>query len=357
MYDNLSFSVPESARKHFKHQPAAPGFRFINQTNSMPPINEVDQWIEEYENGPFWQHYMRQYYGMVKCIDDNIGKLMNTLKNKGIDDETIVVFTSDHGDTLMEHGRFNKNTPYETSAGIPFIIRYPEKVPAGKIIETAYSSVDFAPTILSLMGVHNPSGVSFQGVDGSQDLVSNKQLVKDGSQIVFSFATGNTPDWATAIRDGYKLVLHTEDIPWLFHLNNDPEEMINFIDSPWLQEIKHQLQDALVKALTDYNIGLATETPFIYLDKPACIDSKDVLPIIKTGKLCKDLGTSVNMIKCQKKKKVSNHCPFTCGTCSCEDSTGKFWYEGADFACNTISNNMCSVEKIKNFCRKTCNEC
>ena len=77
MYDNLSFSVPESARKHFKYQPAAPGFNYLSK-NDFPPINEVDQWIEEYENGPFWQDHMQQYYGMVKCIDDNIGKLMNT---------------------------------------------------------------------------------------------------------------------------------------------------------------------------------------------------------------------------------------------------------------------------------------
>ena len=75
---------------------------------------------------------------------------MDQLKDLKIDQDTVVVFTSDHGDMLGEHGQLDKATPYETSAGVAFIVKYPRQVPKGKVIETAYSTIDFAPTILSL---------------------------------------------------------------------------------------------------------------------------------------------------------------------------------------------------------------
>ena len=300
---------------------------------------------------------MQQYYGMVKCIDHNIGKLMSALKNLNVDQETIVVFTSDHGDTLMEHGKLNKNTPYETSAGIPFIVRYPEKIQPGKVVETAYSSVDFAPTILGLMDVQNPSGVSFQGIDGSEDLLNQEMEVKNANQIIFSFGAGKRPNWASAIKSGYKLVIQSGDYPWLIDLNIDPEETINYIDSLNHKVIKEELQNALVKGLNDYKMGITQTTPVLYLDLPQCRDSKDVLPIQKKGKRCKDLGDTVNIEKCQNQVKVRNKCPATCGSCGCHDSDGMFYYAGASFTCSNIETNMCSVGKIKKFCRKTCNDC
>ena len=72
---------------------------------------------------------------------------------------------------IGEHGNYNKNQPYLTSAGVPFIIRYPDHVIKNKVIKTAYSSPDFAPTILGLMGV-NHSEYNFQGIDGSNEILS-----------------------------------------------------------------------------------------------------------------------------------------------------------------------------------------
>ncbi len=67
---------------------------------------------------------MAAYWGMVKCIDDNVGKIIKTLKEKGIFEKTIIVFTSDHGDMLGEHNKDNKGLPFEGSAKVPFIIYY-----------------------------------------------------------------------------------------------------------------------------------------------------------------------------------------------------------------------------------------
>ena len=173
--------------------------------------------------------------------------MLDKLKSLGIeDDSVIVVFTSDHGDMLMEHGRLNKNMQYETSACIPFIVKYPDRVPKGKIVETPYSSVDFALTILSLMGIWQfPAGVNFQGIDGFEELTSNELWDINNKQICFSYETGKSQSWAMAIKHGYKLVIQKNGVPWLFDLNLDPEEMINYTSSSWHADVFKKLRDAM----------------------------------------------------------------------------------------------------------------
>ena len=85
---------------------------------------------------------------------------------------------SDHGDMMGEHANYNKGKPYQSSAGVPFIIRYPGHVKNGKIVKTAYSSPDFAPTILSIMGVDH-SDISFQGIDGSEEILNDSKWTKN----------------------------------------------------------------------------------------------------------------------------------------------------------------------------------
>ena len=92
---------------------------------------------------------MPAYYGMVKCIDDNVGKLIASLKAEGVLEKTIIVFTSDHGDLCGEHGRLNKGVPYEGSARVPFIVCAPSCLPSGKVVNEALTSVDFFPTIMA----------------------------------------------------------------------------------------------------------------------------------------------------------------------------------------------------------------
>ena len=99
------------------------------------------------------QRQMQRYFGMVKCIDDNVGRMLADLEAGGLDQNTIVIFTADHGDLMGEHRRHNKGMPYEGSAKIPFVIRWPGKIAPGKVVNTAYTTVDFGPTILGIMGI------------------------------------------------------------------------------------------------------------------------------------------------------------------------------------------------------------
>jgi arylsulfatase A-like enzyme len=356
MFNNIEFRIPETARKNWKFNPAPAGFNSYGEGEG-PPVDDVDNWIDEYENGGFWQRHMQQYYGMVKCVDYNIGRLLQTLSDKGIDDNTIIVFTSDHGDQLMEHGKLNKGRPYETSAGIPFLVRYPGTVPAGKVIETAHSSIDFAPTILSLMGVDYSPDVGFQGVDGSEELTDSRAVSNNENQIVFSFDTGNKPTWAAAIKGGYKLIVQKNGIPWFYDLQLDPEEMTNYIDSSMHAGIVEELRLALVQAIKDYNAPLLEVTNTIYLAKPKCYDSKNVLPL-NNGKnaFCRDLGNTLNISKCNNQHKIRTACPFKCGACECEDTPGLIFVDGSARSCDTLQN-VCHEEKVRRFCPATCNTC
>ena len=347
MFDHLFFKYPNSAIRNMKYDPPAPGFNYLNR--SKVKVTEVDAWVEQYEHSTIWQNYMRQYYGMVKCIDDNVGKLMQFVQGSRIYDDTIVVFTSDHGDQLMEHGKFKKNMPYEGSAGVPFVIRWPGVIPAGKIVETARSSIDFAPTILSLMGV-DVTVFDFQGVDASQDILSSQMLVKDGSQVVISFRS----DWMAAIKDGYKYIVGKGN-PWLNDLNVDPEEMINYITDLAHESTLDDLRIALVNALKSYKFPVTEQHDTIFLDTPGCVDQQGMIHLKQTGLFCDDIGSEfLPKTMCQEKFEVRKHCPFTCGQCQCQDSSGPIWNNGSVYTCNEIKASMCADEKVNLFCPETC---
>lgn len=168
---------------------------------------------------------MHSYYGMVKCIDDNVGRIIAKLKEDGLYDKTILVFTSDHGDMCGEHARLNKGVPYESSARIPFVIRYPQKVGAGTVVDPALTCVDFMPTILSLMDFSVPDCV--EGRDAASLF---EGAPADWNDVAFFRSTGGKSNWIAAVTARYKLIFSNQGDPCLFDLDLDPDELRNLID-------------------------------------------------------------------------------------------------------------------------------
>lgn len=205
MYTHLRFNLPATARKDKRNLPS---WSFAN--NKM-------------EN-------MSQYFGMVKCIDDQVGILVNELKSQGIFDNTIIVFTSDHGDLCGEHGRTNKSVPLEASAKVPMIICYPHKLVKGKVIDNVISVIDFAPTILSLAGVK--SDFKRSGEDFSP-LIYGQKSRESWKNIAFMRGTdsrqGPAKNWVSVVYGNLKLTLSDipQDEPWLTDLKKDPDELVN----------------------------------------------------------------------------------------------------------------------------------
>lgn len=109
--------------------------------------------------------FLALYFGEVKLIDDSVGRLVERLKARGLLDDTILVFTTDHGEYAGEHGLKGKNQLYETAYRIPMIARWPGGIKPRTRVENVLSTVDFQPTVLTLMGVP-PCGRE-QGRDGS----------------------------------------------------------------------------------------------------------------------------------------------------------------------------------------------
>jgi arylsulfatase A-like enzyme len=190
-----------------------------------------------------------QYFGMVKCIDDNVGEIISYLREANLLDKTIVVFTSDHGDLRAEHGKHNKGNPLEASAKIPFIVYYPSKIPAGTVVNNAFNTVDFAPTFLSFMDQKIPS--QMEGRDFSSLLV-NPATQKDFEDITFMRSTGlgTEGSWIAAVTSRYKLILSKTDEPWLIDMEMDPDEKINFIN----EDNKSDVVNDLAKKLSDYAV-------------------------------------------------------------------------------------------------------
>lgn len=141
--------------------------RYGNQTAAeLLARPNVDLSIEE---GPtaMAKRSVKNYFAAVTGIDENLGRILDSLEKKGLDRETIVVFTADHGEMMGSHNLMYKNQIYEESLGIPFIIRWPGKIEAGSRDDVLFSAPDVMPTLLGLMNLGHRIPEAVQGADHS----------------------------------------------------------------------------------------------------------------------------------------------------------------------------------------------
>ena len=249
----------------------------------------------------------------------------------------------------------NKGRPFESSAGIPFLVRYPNHIKPQKVIETAHSSIDFAPTILSLMGITDP-GVQFHGIDATPELLNDK-MVSSEDNIVLSLDGYRNAAWAAAVMNKYKLVVSKNDVPYLFDVYNDPDEIINYFEDPAYSAVKEKLQSVLLANMKIFKFALVERANLIYWDPPACRDSRDAIELSWGKKmLCSDLGVSQDMNRCSLSI-VKSNCPSTCSTCACKDSPGKIWFLGDLYTCSTLPDYVCLGSKVQTFCPSKCGVC
>lgn len=195
------------------------------------------------------QKLMRQYYGMVKCIDDNVGRILEELRRHDLLEKTIVVFTSDHGDLCGEHGRLNKGVPYEGSARIPFLIHCPGKIQPGHVVDVALSNVDFFPTVMNLMQIKYSHTVD--GRDASSLLTGHAATDWDDVTVIRSTPGKNV--WLSAITQQYKLVISQNEQPWLIDVKNDPSELSNIFGKPQHRQIGQKLTRRLSAYIKTHN--------------------------------------------------------------------------------------------------------
>jgi arylsulfatase A-like enzyme len=205
------------------------------------------------ENGAFED--MPRYFGMVKCIDDNVGKIIAALRSEGLLERTIVIFTADHGDMCGEHGKVNKGVPFEASARIPFIIYAPGMVKAGLVVREVVTTVDFKPTLLGLLGL--AADAKDEGRDASALFLRGAPA---GWRNV-GFSRNAPGAWLMSVSTRYKFVVSLRDDPCLFDLEKDPLEMRNLFGLPSSREVVRQMATDLLDYSRKHKDQYAEQEP------------------------------------------------------------------------------------------------
>ncbi len=249
MFDHLEFKQPASA--------LAPG-------KNLPSFSNVVK-------SRFNARQMSLYFGMVKCIDDNIGRILDELRSSKLIDNTLIVFTSDHGDMCGELGRHNKGIPCEGSARIPFVIRAPGIIPSGLVLHEVMGTVDFKPTLLGLLDVSFDELV--EGRDAS-DIFRTGKAPDGWENISFVRIGSDAQSWFGAFTDRYKLVLSPRADPSFFDLKKDPNELNNMFQLPRHREKIRDMSKSL-KAYGETYQDPYMKSPVILSDLEWCISEKD----------------------------------------------------------------------------------
>ena len=203
-----------------------------------------------------FQRYMRDYMKTVKSLDDNVGRVLDYLEENGLLDNTLVVYTSDQGFYMGEHGWFDKRFMYEESMRTPLIMRLPKEFDRKGDITEMVQNIDYAPTFLELAGVKVPDDI--QGVSLLPLLKGEKPAGWRRSLYYhfYEYPAEHMVKRHYGVRtDRYKLIHFYNDIDaWeLYDLEKDPAEMHNVINDSAYGEVLADMQAELKKLQILYN--------------------------------------------------------------------------------------------------------
>lgn len=233
-------------------------YRYYDQNLPMPKLYEKSErpthpYLVDYARSFNYDDYFDRdtvkravagYYGLCSFLDENIGKILNSLADAGLADDTRVVYTSDHGDNMGTRGLWGKSTMFEETAAVPLIMAG-DDIPQGKTIETPASHVDVYPFILDAVGNHEPQLRA--GFPGTSLLDLARGEVPDRNVLVEYHGMGSTTG-AFMIRHGkYKYVHYIGYPSQLFDLEADPEELTDLAANPRYSEALEECRERLYR--------------------------------------------------------------------------------------------------------------
>lgn len=215
-----------------------------------------------------FHRYLRDYLKCIKSVDDGVGEVLDYLDENNLDENTIVIYTSDQGFYLGEHGWFDKRFMYEQSLRTPLLVRFPKEIKAGSKADNMVLNLDLAPTFLDYAGVEVPSdmqGNSIREVAAGSDVKEWRDAIY---YHYYEYPSVHMVKRHYGVRtDRYKLIHFYYDVDeWeLIDLEKDPNEMNNLYGKPEYAEIQKQLHIKLTELRTQY--GDSDELAKEYLDK------------------------------------------------------------------------------------------
>jgi choline-sulfatase len=197
-----------------------------------------------------YQRYMHDYLGCILSLDRNIGRVLDYLDKTGLAENTIVIYASDQGFYLGEHGWFDKRFMYEQSMRMPFMMRYPKVIKPNTIVDDLVVNIDFAPTLLNMAGIDIPADMQGKSV---LPLATQGKKPKDWRKAVY-YHYYEYPDAHRVLphlgirTERYKLIYFQADKPFweLFDLKTDKDELHNIYNDPkkaaLIVDLKKQLK-------------------------------------------------------------------------------------------------------------------
>ncbi len=252
----ISFMAPHDPRsmpREFREMYDPSGIELPENFMAHHPIEYGntdcrDELLAPYPRTPeVTKRHIAEYYAMITHLDHQIGLVLKALKDKGALENTVIVFAGDNGLALGQHGLFGKQSNYEHSIRVPFIISGPS-VPSGERRDAYMYLLDIYPTLCDLVGIETPDsvdGVSFKPILDDAEAVTRENLY---------FAYTNK---IRSVKDRrYKLIEFVHEgkkTPLLFDLEKDPFEMANLIATDGYREIEDRLRTELHRFRHDWD--------------------------------------------------------------------------------------------------------
>lgn len=206
------------------------------------------------------------YLAATLALDDYLGRLYQALEDEDILNDSLIIFTSDHGDHLGSHRLWGKNTPYEESIHIPFMMRYPKRIAPGLVSDALLEPVDVMPTVLGMVGVKCPK---VDGEDRSRVVLGQEQDQREASLIMCMTHLTNTSlingldTWRGVRTKRFTYARYEDESPWLlFDNQNDPFQLNNLAQNPESAKIISGLSRTLNGLLE--KAGDAEDTKALY---------------------------------------------------------------------------------------------
>jgi len=213
MYDPGKMPLPPSMTDPMENSP----YTNANKSYSGPRYRDPEN----------IRHFIATYYGLVKEIDDWVGKILDRLDHHGLTDKTLVIFVSDHGEMLGSHGMSGKNIFYDESVQVPFLMRLPGVIPAGTRVQNPVSTRDIFPTIMDYLGQPYQKDLDSQSLRGVIEGREIRDFVVSEWREMSSVPTYmiRSGDWKLLISK----LPDAKSKDALYNLKDDPFEMNNLL--------------------------------------------------------------------------------------------------------------------------------
>ena len=253
------YVIPEPWASLYDPQQIPPWPNFYDTFENKPQVHLRHKYHRGVQDFTWedWQPAVAKYFGYVTYLDALFAKLLQTLDDLGLREETLVIFNTDHGDFTGSHGQFNKGPLlYQEVYHIPVMMRWPGQVPAGVSCDRLVSTIDLMPTILSAANLSEPQNLNGAAL---QPLWQDAQHPSWRDTVVSEFHGDEVGHFSTRMlrHKHYKLVYSPHAVDELYDLKRDPHELENRIDDLDYKDIQLDLRRRLFVWMNETSDPLA----------------------------------------------------------------------------------------------------